>query len=131
LVGKISEWTIGPWRLQVEGSVRTPAVVVTGVLAKCSAEVLFAKDQHAVGDLGAGGEHEPFRVRVRPWAARWDLAYGDAGVGQHGIEAVGELAGPGFTNLALPWSQMATYLVLAGFVGVIAAGLADPRAADA
>src|SRR5205807_7741098 len=30
----------------------------------------------------------------RPRAARWDLADGDAGVGQHGIEGVGELAGP-------------------------------------
>jgi hypothetical protein len=26
----------------------------------CSAEVLFAEDEHAVGDLGAGGEDEPF-----------------------------------------------------------------------
>jgi hypothetical protein len=41
-----------------------------------------------------GGEHEPLRIRVRPWAAWWDLADGDAGVGQHGIEDVGELARP-------------------------------------
>src|SRR5256885_7685617 len=54
----------------------------------------FAKDQHAVGDLGAGGEDEPFRVRVRPWALRWDLAHGNTGVSQHGVEGGGELAGP-------------------------------------
>jgi hypothetical protein len=62
--------------------VRTSAVVVAGVFAGCSAEVLFAEDEHAVGGLGAGGEDESFGVGVRPGAAGWDLADGDAGVGQ-------------------------------------------------
>ncbi len=25
----------------------------------------FAEDEHPVGDLGPGGEHEPFRLSVR------------------------------------------------------------------
>ena len=58
------------------------------------AEVLFAEDEHAVGDLGAGGEDEPFGEGVRSRASGWDLADGDAGVGQDGVEGVGELAGP-------------------------------------
>jgi len=74
--------------------VRTSAVVVAGVFAKCSAKVLFAEDEHAVGDLGAGGEDESFGVGVRPRASGWDLADGDAGVGQDGVEGVGELPGP-------------------------------------
>ncbi len=54
----------------------------------------FAEDEHAVGDLAADGEDEPFRVGVRSRASRWDLAHGDAGVGQHGVEGGGELPGP-------------------------------------
>src|SRR3954451_17153970 len=54
----------------------------------------FADDEHAVGDLAAGGAHEPLRVRVRLWTSWWDLADGDAGVGQYGVEGVGELASP-------------------------------------
>jgi hypothetical protein len=78
----------------VQCPVRTSAVVVAGVFAKCSAEVLFAEDEHAVGDFGAGGENESFGVGVRPWAAGWDLADGDTGVGEDGVEGVGELPGP-------------------------------------
>jgi len=92
LVGLIGGWTVGSHRLKIEGPVRTSAVVMTDVLVKCPAEVPFAKDQHAVGDLAPDGEHEPLRVRVRPRAAGWDLAHGDAGIGQYGLERIGELA---------------------------------------
>jgi hypothetical protein len=54
----------------------------------------LAEDEHAVGDLATGGEHKPFGVGVglrTPW---WDLADGDAGVGEHGVEGGGELSGP-------------------------------------
>src|SRR5258705_7376136 len=54
----------------------------------------FVEDEHAVGELAAGGEDEPFRVGVGSWAAWWDLADGDSGVGQHGVEGGGELPGP-------------------------------------
>jgi hypothetical protein len=46
----------------------------------------FAEDEHPVGDLGPGGEHEPFRVSVRARAARWDLHGLDAGAGQGRVE---------------------------------------------
>jgi putative ABC transport system permease protein len=46
-----------------------------------------------------------------------------------GAAVVRALHDEGFTALALPWSQMATYLVLAGLVGVIAAVLPAIRAA--
>jgi len=67
---------------------------VTGVLIECSAEVPFTEDEHAVGDLAAYGADEPFGKGVRSWAARWDLADGDASVGQHGVEGECELPGP-------------------------------------
>src|SRR6266498_2075834 len=54
----------------------------------------FSKDEHAVGNLAAGGEDEPFGVGVRSRASWWDLADGDAGIGQHGVEGGGELPGP-------------------------------------
>jgi hypothetical protein len=53
--------------------VGTPAVVVAGVLAKRSAQVSFADDEQAVGDLAPHGPDEPVRVGVRLRAARWIL----------------------------------------------------------
>jgi hypothetical protein len=53
----------------------------------------FAEDQHPVGDLGAGGEHEPFRICVCA-AAGWDLHDLDAGAGQDFVKRRGELPGP-------------------------------------
>jgi nitrite reductase/ring-hydroxylating ferredoxin subunit len=66
LVGQVADGTVGSWGLQLRGPMRTVAVVVTRVFVECSAEVSFAEDEHAVGHLGAGGEHEPFRIRVGP-----------------------------------------------------------------
>jgi hypothetical protein len=54
----------------------------------------FTEDQHLVGDLGPGGEHEPFRITVRPRAARRDLHHLDTSVGQDRVKRSGELAGP-------------------------------------
>jgi hypothetical protein len=42
----------------------------------------LAEDQHPVGDLGPGGEHEPFRVCVRSRAAGRNLHGLDTGIGQ-------------------------------------------------
>jgi hypothetical protein len=53
----------------------------------------FSEDGHAVGHLGAGGENEPFRVGVRLLASWRDLAHGDAGGGQRGVEGGSELPG--------------------------------------
>jgi putative ABC transport system permease protein len=46
-----------------------------------------------------------------------------------GAAVVQALHDQGITDLALPWSQMITYLILAGFVGVVAAVLPAIRAA--
>jgi hypothetical protein len=56
----------------------------------------FAWDEHAVGDLAAAGEDESLGVGVGvgPRAAGWDLADGDASIGQHGVERASELSGP-------------------------------------
>jgi hypothetical protein len=54
----------------------------------------LAQDQHPVGNLGSGGEHEPFRVSIRPGAARRDLHGLDPGPGQHCVERFGELPCP-------------------------------------
>ena len=54
----------------------------------------FAEDQHPVGDLGLGGEHEPFRISVRARAAGRDLHGLDAGPGQDRVKRRGELPGP-------------------------------------
>jgi hypothetical protein len=51
-------------------------------------------DEHAVGDLAAYGADEPLREGIGPWATWRDLADGDAGVGQHGVDGGGELPGP-------------------------------------
>jgi hypothetical protein len=55
--------------------------------------VAFADDQHAVGELGPCGEHEPFGVGVRAGASGRDLCYLDAGAGQGRVEGCGELPG--------------------------------------
>jgi hypothetical protein len=42
-----------------------PSVVVSLVLGQDQQQMPLAEDQHPVGNLGPGGEHEPFRIRVR------------------------------------------------------------------
>jgi hypothetical protein len=64
-----------------------------GVLGQDAVQVAFAEDQHPVGDLGPGGEHEPFGISVRARAAGRDLQSLDTGTGQGGLEGVGELPG--------------------------------------
>lgn len=54
----------------------------------------FAGDQHPIGNLGTGGEHEPFCIGVRARAPRRDLYWLDAGAGQDRVEGFGELPGP-------------------------------------
>ena len=82
LAGQISGRVIGPRRAEVTAAMRAPSVVMGLVLGQDSSQMPFAEDQHPVGDLLAGGEHEPLRVTVRPRAAGRDLGL-DAGIGQH------------------------------------------------
>ena len=68
-------------------------VVVRGVLGQDPAEVPLAEDQHAVGQLGADGQHEALGEAVRPRTARRDLDHLDTGIGQYRVERGRELAG--------------------------------------
>ncbi len=55
------------------------APVVMGlVLGQDGPQVPLAEDQHPVGDLGPGGEHEPFRVGIRARAPGRDFRGFDA-----------------------------------------------------
>ena len=68
-------------------------VVVRGVLGQHPAEVPLSEDQHAVGQLGAYGQHEAFGEAVRPRAPRRDLDHLDTGIGQNRVERGRELSG--------------------------------------
>jgi hypothetical protein len=46
-----------------------PSVVVGRVLFQDCLQVPLAEDQHLVGELGPGCEHEPFGITVRARAA--------------------------------------------------------------
>ena len=65
---------------------RSLDVVVRGVLGEHPSEVLLSEDQHPVGDLGAGGQHEAFGETVRARTPRWDLDHLDTRIGQHRVE---------------------------------------------
>ena len=41
------------------------------VLGEDGVQMPPAQDQYAIGDLGSGGEYEPFGVTVGPWATWW------------------------------------------------------------
>src|SRR6266511_4284192 len=56
---EVNGWTVGSLRLQIECRCGRSAVVVTSVFVERSAEVSFAKDEHAVRYLAAHGEDEP------------------------------------------------------------------------
>ena len=56
--------------------------------------MLFAEDEHPVGDLGPGSEHEPFPVSVRARTLRRELDRFAAGIGQDRVERGAELPGP-------------------------------------
>ena len=54
----------------------------------------LAEDQHPVGDLGPGREHEPFRIGIRSRAPGRNLHGLDTGVGQDCVKRYGELPCP-------------------------------------
>jgi hypothetical protein len=54
----------------------------------------LAEDQHPVGDLRPGGEHEPFCVSVRARTSGRDLHGLATSVGQDCVKRLGELPGP-------------------------------------
>jgi hypothetical protein len=64
LPGEIREGVIGPTRAELAAAVGPPPVLMALVLGQDRPQVPFAEDQHPVGDLRPGGEHEPFRITV-------------------------------------------------------------------
>src|SRR5580704_5316793 len=82
---------VGPWWLELEGAVRSSPVVVPGIFGHHAAQVPFADDQHPVGDLRPGGEHEPLRIGVRARTPGRDFNRFDAGISQDRIERRAEL----------------------------------------
>src|ERR1039458_9159331 len=83
----------GGGRAQLAAAMRAASVVVSLILGQDRPQMPLAEDQHPVSDLGPGGEHEPFRVSVRPWAAGRDLHGFDTGPGQDCVERLSELPG--------------------------------------
>jgi hypothetical protein len=67
---------------------------VLGIPGEDRPQVWFTEDQHSVGHLGPGGEHEPLRKSVRAGTSGWDLHRLDIGAGQGRVERCGELPGP-------------------------------------
>jgi hypothetical protein len=51
------------------------------VLGQDRPQMPLAEDEHPVGDLCPGGEHEPLGISVRTRTPRRDLRNVDAGVG--------------------------------------------------
>ena len=57
---------VGPGRAELAAAMRAPSVVMALVLDQDRPQMPFAEDQHPVGDLRPGGEHEPFGISVGP-----------------------------------------------------------------
>jgi hypothetical protein len=68
LLGEAGGGIVGPGRAELAAAMGPSSVVMGLVFGQDCSQVPFAADQHPVGDLGPGGEHEPLRVGVRPWA---------------------------------------------------------------
>src|SRR5690348_6710928 len=64
---------IGRGWAELAAAMGPPPVVMGRVLIQDGPQMPLAEDQHPVGDLGPGGEHEPFRISVRFRAAGRDL----------------------------------------------------------
>ena len=94
LLGKVRDRVIRPGRAELAAAMGSPPVVMGLVLGQDRPQVPLTEDEHPVGDLCPGGEHEPFRVSVRPRASRRDLHGLDADVRQDCVERPSELPSP-------------------------------------
>jgi hypothetical protein len=89
----VGDRVVWPRRAELATAVGSPTVVVSGVGRQDGSQVLFAEDQHTVGEFGSGGEHESFGEAVRSGAARRNLHNVDTHVCQYGVERCRELTG--------------------------------------
>jgi hypothetical protein len=85
-LGEIGDGVVGPGWLELERAVRSSPIVVPSIPGHHAAQVSFAEDQHPVGDLSPGGEHEPLRMGVRARTPGRDLDRFDSGAGQDRVE---------------------------------------------
>ena len=60
---------VRPGRAEMAAAMGSPPVVMALILGQDRPQMPFPEEEHPVGDLGTGGEHEPFCVSVRAWAA--------------------------------------------------------------
>ncbi len=84
---------VRPWWLKAAAAVRSSSVVVGRVPGQDSTQMPLTENRYPVGDLGPGGQHEPFRIGVRPGTSGWNRDRGDAGVSEDRVERCGELPG--------------------------------------
>ena len=85
---------VGPGREELASAMGSSSVVIGLARGQGGPQMPLAEDQYPVGDLGPGGEHEPFGVSVRAPAAGRDLHGLDPSVGQDSVKRCGELPGP-------------------------------------
>jgi hypothetical protein len=85
---------VGPGRAELAAAMGASSVVASLILGQDRPQMLLAEDQHPVGDLSPGGEHESFRIGIRARAPKRDLHSLDAGAGQDCVECLGELPCP-------------------------------------
>ena len=65
LLGEVGGGFAGPGRAELAAARGSSSVVVPGMLGEDRPQVAFTEDQHPIGDLGPGGEHETFRIGIR------------------------------------------------------------------
>jgi hypothetical protein len=70
---EVGDGVVGPGRAEPAAAMGALSVVVRFVLGQDHPQVSFAENQHPVGDLGWGGEYEPFGIGVRPGASGRDV----------------------------------------------------------
>jgi hypothetical protein len=68
-LGEVGDGVVGPGRAEFAAAVGALSVVAAGDIWRGRPQVPFTEDQYPVGDLGPGGEHEPFGIGVRPRAS--------------------------------------------------------------
>ena len=93
-LGEVGDRVVGPGRPELAAAMGTAPVVVSLVLGQDGPQMPLAEDQHPVGDLRPGREHEPFRIGIRARAPGRDLHGLDTGGCQDRVEHLSELACP-------------------------------------
>ena len=90
---EVGSGVVWPGRVQLSAAVGSSSVVVGLVIGQDRTQVALAADQHPVGDLCPGREHEPFRIGVCARTSGRDLDGFDTGGGEDRVERCSELSG--------------------------------------